>query len=664
MKLPQSRKPRRAFRFVLLGFLPFLSCGSCAVRGPPSWWKAGRPRRRPGSLAESELLSHLAVLLLPEEPIGELFRDFPAEKSEGWGRNTLSPDLAVHGAFESEEAALFLEYDGYYRHQTPTGIAADSRKNTALLDLTPAGSYVLRIAHAHRGLEVSCEVGEVVVDSWQPAHDPSLVRALLQVAEYLLKHVGSALHPDRRASLQNFVDDPGGSSRQAAVEFTEEAAADYECDFDPTCLHECLQAQLGVSVSEAAALVSNCPALARCDIAHKLEPMMQQLEAWGVKKSQVAKVIARCPQVLGYSIEENLKPTVQWLRDLGLTKVEVAKVIARHPQVLGLSIEENLKPTVQLLREVGLTKVEVAKVIARHPQVLGLSIEENLKPTVQWLRDSGLTKVEVAKVIARFAPILSLSIEENLKPTVQWLRDSGLTKVEVAKVIARFAPILSLSIEENLKPTVQWLRDSGLTKVEVAKVIARFAPILWLSIEENLKPTLQWLRDLGLTKAQVAKVIARCPSVLGFSIEENLKPTVQWLRGLGLTTVEVAKVIARHPQVLGYSIEENLKPKVCLLLDWFSSEKVRHVLVRYPYILGRSRVRWVRRSQVLQACDKLSVFGSAMMLTDAAFAERYKDKIQDQLAQKWRAEWQALDFQLKAKISVRSPLLGLKKLDV
>ena len=116
MKLPQSRKPRRAFRFVLLGFLPFLSCGSCAVRGPPSWWKAGRPRRRPGSLAESELLSHLAVLLLPEEPIGELFRDFPAEKSEGWGRNTLSPDLAVHGAFESEEAALFLEYDGYYRH--------------------------------------------------------------------------------------------------------------------------------------------------------------------------------------------------------------------------------------------------------------------------------------------------------------------------------------------------------------------------------------------------------------------------------------------------------------------------------------------------------------------------------------------------------------------
>ena len=555
----KPRKPRKAFGCLLSGFLALLCCSPCLVRGPPGWWKAGHPRRRPGSLAEAELLSHLAVLLLPEEPIA---------------------DLAVYGALQSEEAALYVEYDGYYRHLEPGGIAADSRKNTALLALAPAGSYVLRIAHAHRGLELSRGMGEVVVNSWQPGHDPSLVKALLQVAEFLLKGLGTALHPDRKTRLQNFVDDPGWSSRQAAVEFTEELAAQRDGDFDPTHLHEFLQMQLGVSISEAEALVSNCPALARCDIDHKLYPIMQLLEVSGLKKSQVAKVIARCPQVLGYSIEENLKPTVQWLRDSGLTKAQVAKVIARHPQVLGLSIEENLKRTVQWLRDLGLKKVEVAKVIARNPQVVGLSIEENLKPTVQWLRDLGLTKEGVAKVIAKFASVLWYSIEENLKPTVQWLRDSGLKKVEVAKVIARY------------------------------------------------------------------------PQVLGYSIEENLKPTVQWLRDLGLKKVEVAKVIARHPQVLGLSIEENLKPKVCLLLDWFSSEKVQHVLVQNPYILGRSRVRWVRRSQVLQACDKLSVFGSAMMLTDAAFAERYEDKMQDQLAQKWRAEWQALDFQLKAKNSI------------
>ena len=273
----KPRKPRKAFGCLLSGFLALLCCSPCLVRGPPGWWKAGHPRRRPGSLAEAELLSHLAVLLLPEEPIAELFRDFPAERSDGWGSNTLSPDLAVYGALQSEEAALYVEYDGYYRHLEPGGIAADSRKNTALLALAPAGSYVLRIAHAHRGLELSRGMGEVVVNSWQPGHDPSLVKALLQVAEFLLKGLGTALHPDRKTRLQNFVDDPGWSSRQAAVEFTEELAAQRDGDFDPTHLHEFLQMQLGVSISEAEALVSNCPALARCDIDHKLYPIMQLL---------------------------------------------------------------------------------------------------------------------------------------------------------------------------------------------------------------------------------------------------------------------------------------------------------------------------------------------------------------------------------------------------
>ena len=602
--------------------------GCSAEPSPPSWWKSGHPRRRPGSLAEAELLSHLAVLLLPEEPIKELFRDFPAAKSDGWGRNTLSPDLALHGAWEAEQAALFVEYDGYYRHQQPTGIAADRRKNTALLDLAPAGSYVLRISHAHRGLELSCEMGEVVVDSWQPGHDPSLVKALRQVAEFLLKQPGKAMHPDRRSRLQSFLEDPAGSSRQAAVEFTRKVDAERERAFDPAPLHDILQMQLGVSISEAEELVAKCPALARCDIDEKLKPMMQQLEVWGLKNSQVAKVLVRHPRILGCSIEANLKPTVQWLRDVGLTNAEVAKVIARFPQVLGCSIEENLKPTVQWLRDVGFTKAEVAKVIARHPQALGFSIETNLKPTVQWLCDSGLKKVEVVKVVARCPTVLGYSIEENLKPKVQWLRDLGLTKAEIAKVIARSPSVLGLSIEENLKPKVQWLRDLGLTKAEIAKVIARSPSVLALSIEENLKPTVQWLRELGLTKAEVAQAIARHPPVLGYSIEKNLKHMVPWLRDLGPTKAEIAKVTSSWPHIFGYSLEKNLKPKGCWLLEWFSSEKVRPLLVHYPSILGRSRRRCVRRSQVLQACGSLSVFGSAMVLTEAKFAKRYEDRLQ------------------------------------
>ena len=54
------------------------------VRGPPAWWREGRPRKRLGSLAEAELLSHLAVLLLPEEQmfsgLGLTMRFFEVEE--------------------------------------------------------------------------------------------------------------------------------------------------------------------------------------------------------------------------------------------------------------------------------------------------------------------------------------------------------------------------------------------------------------------------------------------------------------------------------------------------------------------------------------------------------------------------------------------------------
>ena len=138
---------------------------------------------------------------------------------------------------------------------------------------------------------------------------------------------------------------------------------------------------------------------------------------------------------------------------------------------------------------------------------------------------------------------------------------------------------------------------------------------------------MQWLRDLGLKKVEVAKAIARFPTLLGCSIEEKLEPTIQWMRDLGLRKAEISKVIACWPFILGYSLEKNLKPKVRWLFDWFASEQVRVMLVRNPTILGRGRERWVRRSQILRECDKLSVFGSAITLTDAAFAKRYEGRL-------------------------------------
>ena len=53
---------------------------------PPLWWRKGRARKILGSRAEAELLSQLAVLLMPDEPIAEGFRNFPCKRcKDDWG---------------------------------------------------------------------------------------------------------------------------------------------------------------------------------------------------------------------------------------------------------------------------------------------------------------------------------------------------------------------------------------------------------------------------------------------------------------------------------------------------------------------------------------------------------------------------------------------------
>ena len=90
-------------------------------------------------MAEAELLSQLAVALKPRTRIGELFRRFPAP--EGWGGNYLDPDLAVHGVLTRKDAALFVEYDGFWRHSEEERLSIDRKKNAALC-------HMLRLAHS------------------------------------------------------------------------------------------------------------------------------------------------------------------------------------------------------------------------------------------------------------------------------------------------------------------------------------------------------------------------------------------------------------------------------------------------------------------------------------------------------------------------------------
>ena len=559
----------------------------CSV--PPLWWREGRPRTVHRSYAEVELLSRLAELLMPQYPIGECFRDFPVEPSDAWGSRWLCPDIAAFGVLKEEHAAVFVEYDGYYRHSEPQGRQRDDRKTEALLRYAPAGSHVFRIGHVGRGLRAGDASTEATVDVWRAGCSSSLKTALHQATRTFVTSLEGGLQYEVRERLQALQGSQPQPRFHKAGKFVCEAVLTRDVETKKANVIAVLEGELQLSVAAIKALENRFPSIWGISIESKLKPTVAWLEHVGLSRQQVATVVAGFPSVLGCSIEGNLKPTVAWLEDVGLSRQQVAKVVSGFPSVLGCSIDGNLKPTVAWLEDVGLSRQQVAKVVAGFPRVLGYSIDGNLKPTVAWLEDVGLRRQQVAKVVAGFPQVLGYSIDGNLKPTVAWLQDVGLSRQQVAKVVAGFPQVLGCSIDGNLKPTVAWLEDVGLSREQVAKVVAGFPQVLGYSIDGNLKPTVAWLEDVGLSRQQVAKVVAGFPQVLGYSIDGNLKPTVAWLEDVGLSRQQVAKVVAGFPQVLGYSIDGNLKPTVAWLEDvGLSRQQVAKVVAGFPQVLGYS----------------------------------------------------------------------------
>ena len=361
-----------------------------------------------GSVAEAELLSQLAVLLMPRQPISELFRRFPSP--EGWRGNYLDPDLSAYGVLKDPNAALFVEYDGYWRHGEKEGMERDELKNATLLSNAPPGSRVIRISHTVPG-RLDGSVLWIQVKPWQQGDHQSLGRVLTDVVTQTREEMENTLDPSLKQLWEGHVEHGGKLQHpsfplplsERGMRFTENSIA--EAGFNtPEEIANFLQAR-DFSPSDVKKLVVRLSGRA-VSIQKSLQPAIDFLSDLGLSKKQAAKAVAVFPAILGYSVEQNLKPTVQWLLDLGLSKSQAAKAVAVCPQIVGYSIEQNMKPTAQWLLDLGLSKSQVAKAIALKPQVLGLSIEQNLKPTVQWLLDLGLSKSQVAKAVAVFPQIL------------------------------------------------------------------------------------------------------------------------------------------------------------------------------------------------------------------------------------------------------------------
>ena len=298
----------------------------------------------------------------------------------------MEPDLAAYGVLMDENAGLFVEYDGYWRHGEREGLEMDQKKNDALLMYAPKGSYVIRISHTiSRPLQDN--VLWVKADTWRSGCPKGVSKIHQDILKQALN--GLCLQPEMVERLKVQANDAIILPSTTSLRFINAAVAARKGD--------------------------------------TLDDISWFLEREGFGKEDI-NLMLRKGRLRGMSIERKLEPSLRWLLSLGLTKSKVAKAVATFPNFLGLSIEQNLKPTVEWLLNLGLTKSQVAKAVATCPQILGYSIENNLNSTVQWLLDLGLTKSQVAKAVATFPQFLGLSIEQNLKPTVAVVVGLGLDK--------------------------------------------------------------------------------------------------------------------------------------------------------------------------------------------------------------------------------------------
>ena len=176
---------------------------------------------------------------------------------------------------KATDAALFIEYDGYYRHMEPPGLARDTRKTSMLLKLAPKGSVVVRIAHQERQWQDKSV--QVLADCWQSEHVPSLHKTVQQVVASLLQSCRAELVPGLVSHL--------------------EALAPLQID------------RYAINFAVDAELVGSAASSKRLAVQEFLQKDTQ------LTPVQVAKSIANFPS----RIEANLKPKVEWMKGLGLS---------------------------------------------------------------------------------------------------------------------------------------------------------------------------------------------------------------------------------------------------------------------------------------------------------------------------------------------------------
>ena len=578
---------------------------------PPAWWQGGWRRQCFGSAEEVELLSSLAAILMPNTPVGDLFRSFPSSDGQG----DLEPTMTAYGVMKDPNVALFVLYDG--KHGKRESINHAFRKR--LLAYGPPGSHILHISHKEsRPLEDM--VLSIQLGVWHPGDEASLSLVLddirtqvsIGLKQVLCPGVLKQLDSQKGSFLMLNMHDLRNVTvalRDATVNEESLEHRFFSKGFSPASTNRmlksahligrCVEAKLAsriqclLDLNQSHAQIREAIATSSPALGDTLQQDLKPTVQWLFDQTQVGKATTTCPSIL---CRRSLEPTVLWLLDLGLSQRQVVKVVGCCPAVLVSSAKGKSK-VVQRLEDLGLKMAEVATTISRNPEVLG--DPSRLHSTLRRLLALGLKESQVAKVLVVFPQLVGFGMEENLTSKLQWFAENlQLGEGEVIQAIAKCPRILTYSIAETVRTKVDWLLKIGLSKNQIGKAFCDFPVIFGGSIVQNWKPKVAWLLDLGMTKRQVSKVISSFPQVLGYSAVRNLKPKMEWFASLGLAKNQIVKVIGAFPRILGYSTENNKATVLCFMKLGLTKAQFVKVIKRFPQVLGsteesiKAKVEW------------------------------------------------------------------------
>lgn len=132
----------------------------------------------------------------------------------------------MHGVLlRDKKAALFVEYDGFWRHGEKEGMRKDVKKSKALLAYAPEGSFVVRISHTICNPLLQDNTLWITVDTWQQGDQQGLLKTLQSALLQMLTGLREAMEPSVLLQIQQQMKAERLALSEDALKFAMDAAA-------------------------------------------------------------------------------------------------------------------------------------------------------------------------------------------------------------------------------------------------------------------------------------------------------------------------------------------------------------------------------------------------------------------------------------------------------